>query len=261
LKNIVLALEYDGSAFCGFQTQKGQATVQEALESALHRLTGERIRLIAAGRTDTGVHAAAQVINLRTASRIPLERWPAAANSVLSRAISVWDALEVHWDFHARKCVRSKTYLYHIWNAPYPSALHAQRTLAWPRPLDLKAMQEACSLLVGTHDFSSFACLPACDARPTRRTMQRAECTREQEVVRILLQADGFLYKMVRSIVGTLLRVGSGAAPVSLVAELLQSKRRAEAGPTVAPQGLVLWSVEYDCVHLRRTFSGRGKGW
>lgn len=254
MRNILVVLEYDGTDFCGFQRQRNALTVQEVVEQALQRLTGTATRVTGAGRTDAGVHAYAQVVNFRSEARIPTERWAAALNSVLPQAIAASEAREVPEEFHARKCARSKTYLYRVVNRPRRSPLHARYAHHYPAPLDVQAMREAMSALLGKHDFSAFARREQGDRRSPVRTVLRAECWREAEVINLLLQADGFLHKMARSIVGTVLAVGSGARSPQQVAELLRTGERPCVGASAPPQALFLAQVEYRCAHLQACF-------
>ena len=254
MRNLLVVLEYDGTDLCGLQRQSNGLTVQEVVEDALCRLTEAPTKITAAGRTDAGVHAHAQVINFFTASRIPVPRWPAALNSVLPRNVAASQALEVPAEFHARKCVHSKTYLYRVLNRATRSPLEERFALLCTTPLELGSMREAMRSLLGKHDFSAFARREAGDQRSPVRTMLRADCWREGDLVNLLLQADGFLYRMARSIVGTLLEVGGGARTPGEVDRLLHTGERARAGATAPPQGLFLAQVEYRCPHLQACF-------
>lgn len=254
MRNILVVLEYDGTDFCGFQIQRNAPTVQGALEAALQQLTGAPTRVIGAGRTDAGVHGYAQVINYHTEARIPVGRWAAALNSVLPRSIAAQEAQAVPEDFHACKCATSKTYLYRVLNRRQRSPLEERYAHHCAVPLDLETMREALGHVLGKHDFSAFARREAGDRRSPVRTVLRAECWRQEEVVNLLLQADGFLHKMARSIVGTVLAVGAGVRSPDEVSELLRSGERARAGTTAPPQGLFLAQVEYRCEQLQACF-------
>ncbi len=254
MRNILVVLEYDGTDFYGFQRQPKGPTVQQAVEEAVKRLTGTPTRVTGAGRTDAGVHAYAQVVNFGSEARIPIERWAPALNSVLPQAIAASEAVEVPQEFHARKCAGSKTYLYRVLNRLPRSPLEGRYAHHCPGSLDLKAMQEAMSTLLGRHDFSAFARREAGDRRSPLRTVLRAECWREGQIVNLLLQADGFLQKMARCIVGTVLEVGGGARSLEEMAELLRTRERARVGASAPPQGLFLAQVEYRCAHLQACF-------
>jgi len=249
-----VVLEYDGTDFCGFQRQPNGLSVQECLERALLRLTGRETRVVAAGRTDAGVHAWAQVVNFRSSSRISVADWPAALNSALPASIAALEAREAPEGFHARRCAKRKAYLYRLLNRPVRSPLEARYAWHYPRPLNLESMLQALQAARGKHDFSAFARREPGDRRSPVRTLSEARCWREGEVVNVLLEADGFLYHMARSLVGTLVEIGAGARPAEDMAELLRSGERSRAGATAPPQGLFLARVDYDCEHLRASF-------
>lgn len=246
-RNLKLTVAYDGTRFHGFQRQAGRdmPTVQQALEEAWNRLTGEAVKVIGAGRTDAGVHALGQVVNFRTGvSSIPVERVPHAFNSVLPRDVAVLDCAEAPSSFHARFDARSKLYEYRVLNRTFPSPVERLYTYHVSAPLDVEAMQEGARLLVGTHDFSAFAGSGAKGRSPVR-TLTRCCVWREGEQVRFAVEGDGFLYRMVRNIVGTLLQVGLGKEEPRWVGEVLASRNRAKAGPTVPAHGLYLVAVFY----------------
>lgn len=245
MRNIRCLVEYDGTDFYGFQRQKGRETIQGCLERAVATLTGERVTVHGAGRTDAGVHAEGQVINFFTTSRIPTERWPYALNSRLPAAIVVKAAEEAPADFHARKSAVAKTYRYTIWNAPFPSAFWRRFAYHVPTPLDVDAMRQAASLLVGRHDFAAFQAAGSTPVRSTVRHLQRLDIVQDGPRIDIYGKADGFLYHMMRNIVGTLLLVGDGRRPPAWVGEVLASRRRELAGPTAPAHGLCLIRVEY----------------
>lgn len=245
MRNIRCVVEYDGTDFFGFQRQPGRETIQGCLERAVATLTGEQVTVHGAGRTDAGVHAEGQVVNFFTTSRIPIERWPYALNSCLPGAIVVKAADHVSADFHARKSAVAKTYRYTIWNAPFPSALWGRFSYHVALPLDVAAMREAAALLVGRHDFAAFQAAGSTPVRSTVRHLQRLEIVRDGPRIDVVAKADGFLYHMVRNIVGTLLLVGGGRRTPEWVGEVLTSRRRELAGPTAPAHGLCLLLVEY----------------
>lgn len=247
MRNIKLTLAYDGTNYYGFQEQRGTglATIQEVIELRLGRMVGRRVRVIGAGRTDSGVHARGQVVNFdATGWPIPVERIPLAINGLLPRDIVVTDAREVEEDFHARKSARSKTYCYSIWNNRLPSPFERLYSSFLPVPLDDAAMSTACAYLTGTHDFKCFQAAGA-TVKTTVRTLYRAEVIRKGYLVQFIFNGDGFLYNMVRIMAGTLLQVGMGKTDPETIKIILSSKKRELAGPTMPPNGLSLEYVEY----------------
>jgi tRNA pseudouridine38-40 synthase len=249
MRNIKLTLEYDGTDFAGFQTQgKGERTVQETLESAVADLTGEAAGVLAAGRTDAGVHARGQVVNFRTGSRIPIERVPVALNGLLPRDIAVWRAEEVPLDFHARFCAKERTYIYLIWRAPNRSALWGRYSMHEPRPLDLVKIREAAGLLVGSRDFGAFANSGGEPGSTLVRDLHRLDVRiiKSGRLIAIVASANAFLRAMVRNIVGALLAVGRQEVTVEELAEVARvSDRIGNPCPTAPAQGLCLLRVEY----------------
>lgn len=246
-RNLKLTVAYDGTRFHGFQRQAGHKlpTVQEALEEAWRRLTGEAVKATGAGRTDAGVHALGQVVNIRTqVASIPAERVPYAFNSVLPKDVAVLECVEVPLAFHARFDARWKRYEYRVLNRAFPSPVERLYTYHVSHPLDVEAMQEGARLLLGTHDFSAFSGSEAKGRSPVR-TVSRCDVWRDGEKVHFAVEGDGFLYRMVRTIVGTLLQVGLGKKEPGWVGEVLASRDRAEAGPTVPACGLYLVEVGY----------------
>ncbi len=239
-----LWLAYDGGDFSGFQVQPGAPTVQARLEDALARLSDSQVRVHPAGRTDAGVHAAGQVVSFNWRGTVPVEQLPKALNSLLPPTISVWEAREMPPGFHARKSARSKRYLYFIQCQETPSPFCSQFSLHWRGELDLAAMREAASQWVGTHDFGAFQ-VAGRPVASTIRTVTDLSLTRLERTILIRAEGDGFLYKMVRSMVGTLLEVGRGATSASQARQIILSGSRVEAGPTAPAKGLFLWSVDY----------------
>lgn len=250
-RNIKLVLHYDGTDLHGFQRQKGQISVQEALEAAIRQVTGEPPVLAAAGRTDAGVHALGQVVSFRTSSTLPVDRIPWALNAHLPEALVVQDAVEAPLDFHARFSAHAKTYRYSIQNARFPAPLVSRYAYLWREPLDVESMDRAAAHLVGRHDFAAFRATGS-SAKTTVRTIRACrvealplEGTPEGRLVSIWVEADGFLYNMVRIIAGTLLEVGAGRRSPEDVARALVSGRREDAGKTLPPHGLCLVRVDY----------------
>ncbi|AGK99975.1 tRNA pseudouridine(38-40) synthase TruA [Desulfoscipio gibsoniae] len=247
MRNVKLTVAYDGTNYHGFQEQRGTglATVQEVLELCLGRLAGRRVQVTGAGRTDAGVHALGQVVNFDAAGwPIPVERIPLAMNGLLPGDVVVTEAREVGQDFHARFSARAKIYRYTIWNNRIPSPFNRLYSSFWPVPLNDEAMSQACDHLLGRHDFKCFQASGA-TVKTTVRTLYRAEVIREGTLVHFVFKGDGFLYNMVRIMTGTLLQVGMGKASPDSIRNLLESRQRAQAGPTMPPQGLCLEHVEY----------------
>ena len=243
MRNIRLTIEYDGTNYHGWQIQDSDRTVQQTLRDAIQQITGEEINLIGAGRTDAGVHAEGQVANFRSQTRISTEQLPFAINSALPRDVAVKHAEDVPLEFHARFGARSKLYRYLIWNDRIPSPLNRHR-YAWVRqPLDLTKMQTAATGLVGTHDFQSFSTQSR--DKNTERTVTRLAIEREGCLFRLEIEANGFLYNMVRAISGTLIDVGRGHTPVEQVEAMLQARSRKEGGPVAPAPGLYLVRVDY----------------
>ena len=245
-RNIVLKVAYDGTNYHGFQRQNPPVVaVQNVLEQRLARLFGDSIEMAAAGRTDAGVHAAGQVVNFFTNGGIPTEHIVRAANSILPPDIVVVEAYEGGIDFSARHSAKSKTYLYRIQQGEVPSPF--TRAYAWyiRRPLDITKMREALALLVGTHDFSSFRATGGAPMSPVR-TLYNADIEEKADgILEFSFHGNGFLYHMVRNIVGTVVHVGLGKLSVERFAGILAAKDRKQASPTAPACGLCLYRVEY----------------
>lgn len=249
----MLVLEYDGTAYHGFQRQPTLPTVQATLESALSRHTGEPVRLRGASRTDAGVHATAQVVNLTTCNPVPIDRVCAAINSLLPPNIAAWLAVDVHRDFNARRCASSKAYTYLVQDGGARPGLLSRFRHYHPLPLDVEAMAASLTTLVGQHDFTAFSAKG--DESPSNLChLKEAACLREGPLVKVRLRADRFLYRMVRLIVGGLIKVGEGRWPVDRLNEILSSCNREQAPPAAPARGLFLEEVVYSCSHLQATF-------
>lgn len=242
---IALGLEYDGAAFCGWQSQPSGCGVQDHLQAALARFADSPIEVTAAGRTDAGVHAAAQVVHLDSPVAREAFSWVRGTNTFLPPSARVHWACEVPDDFHARHRARSRTYRYLLLDAPVaPAILHGR--LGWfHRPLDVTAMQEAARELLGTHDFSGFRDAQ-CQAKTPVRDLMEASVARAGPLVAFTFRANAFLHHMVRNIVGSLVYVGAGRERPAWIAELLAARDRRRAAPTFMPDGLYLAAVEYD---------------
>lgn len=242
--NVKILIEYDGTNYHGWQRQKNARSIQETLERAISRVTGETVNVTGAGRTDAGVHALGQVANFLTQTRIPVEKLPYAINSKLPKDIVVKGAEVVPEDFHARKWAKAKTYCYSIYNAPFPSPLLRNYTYFFPLPIDLEAMKKAAAEFIGVHDFSAFRASGS-PVKSSVRRVNRLEIIRRQDIVNIEIEADGFLYNMVRIIAGTLLEAGIGKLNPQKVKAIIESCDRNKAGRTLPPQGLCLIKVQY----------------
>lgn len=247
-QRLKLIVAYDGTAYRGWQSQAGGNTVQDHLEGALRNVTGARVRIHGAGRTDAGVHALGQCAHADVATRDwASERWVHALNASLPAAIRVQRARYVPLSFHARFSATGKTYRYRMWNARVLSPLELGRCWHVPLPLDMRPLTEAAALLKGTHDFSAFAANRGKPEANTVRTITGVRVRRAGSSVTVDFSGDGFLYKMVRLLVGALVRCAQGKMPVSRVAELLESPASTvPAERCVAPaEGLILMRVRY----------------
>jgi len=245
---IALCLEYDGRGFCGFQSQPDGCGVQDALEHALRAVAGEPVGVVAAGRTDAGVHATAQVAHFDTDVSRPDTAWVRGVNAHLPRASAVLWAQPVTAEFHARFAAHARHYRYLLLNRPQRPGLSAGRVGWYHRPLDVDAMSEAASALIGSHDFSAFRAAE-CQAKTPVKTLRRLDIARDGDVLRFDFTANAFLHHMVRNIVGSLIYVGAGRQPRAWMAELLAARDRTRAAPTFAPDGLYFTGAEYDAVH------------
>jgi tRNA pseudouridine38-40 synthase len=246
MRNLRLTLSYDGTDFNGWQTQPGYRTVQQTFEEAVAKLTGERIRANASGRTDTGVHAVGQVVNFYSASALPPDVLVRALNAHLPSDVVVRDAADAPQSFDANRDARRKLYRYVIHDGPVPDLFMRRYCYHHPkRRLDAAAMARAAVPLRGRHDFHSFE-----TDWPNRmssvRTITHLAVNRLGDWIWIDVEADGFLYNMVRAIAGTLINVGRGYWPEERVAEILKAEDRAQAGPTAPAQGLFLMRVTYE---------------
>lgn len=251
-----LTIAYDGTGYAGWQVQPGRPTVQETLERALARLTGETVRVHASGRTDTGVHAAGQVAHVELArggdaahprrKPFPPQALAHALNALLPEDIRVLKCSRAPEGFHARFSAKKKEYRYRIWNAP---VLPPERRFTFahvPKPqLDLGAMRRAAKVLEGTHDFAAFSANPHRETNGTVRTVLELAVSRKGDAVEIRAVGNGFLYKMVRSLAGYLIRVGKGAIPAEETAAILAGKIRTARVETAPAKGLTLWRVSY----------------
>jgi tRNA pseudouridine38-40 synthase len=237
---------YDGTDFCGFQIQADQRTVQGELEVALQRITQHFVRVVAAGRTDSGVHAVGQVVAFEALWDRALSKLHRGWNAVLPRDISVWSLAEAEEGFHPRFDAKSRVYRYTIWNHPVESPLLRRRALWYARSLNVEAMSEAAQLLLGEHDFATFGSPP--QGTNSVRRVVNVEWSRAGEKLYFEIEANAFLYRMVRSIVGTLIEVGAEELTVEEFGQLFTAADRSRAGPTAPAHGLCLMAVNYQGV-------------
>ena len=255
MRNLKLILSYDGAEFSGWQVQPGRTTVQGALASAIRRLSGETVLPQGSGRTDAGVHALAQVASFQTASAIPAENWMRALNDILPASIRVLEAAEAAPEFHARKSARAKTYRYRILRSSICPPFLARYVWHYPYPLEESAMIAAAGVIVGEHDFTSFAAvdperverMAGADSVHTTniRTIFSSMWTREGEELIYTVRGSGFLHHMVRNLVGTFLLMGKGTVRLEDLRRILAARERTAAGPTAPASGLYLVEVEY----------------
>jgi len=248
-QRIALGIEYNGSAFCGYQMQaKGTRTVQEELEKALSTVANESVRLTCAGRTDTGVHATGQVVHFDTAVQRELKAWMLGGNTNLPRDISIHWVREVSDDFSARFSAVSRSYRYLLYNRRVRPAIF-QHNVAWSfERLDETQMHQAAQHLLGEHDFTAFRA-SQCQAKHAVREMQSISVKRMADYIVLDIKGNAFLHHMVRNIMGSLMAIGRGEQKAEWMAQLLHGKDRKQAGMTASAAGLYLVNVEYPPEH------------
>jgi tRNA pseudouridine38-40 synthase len=250
MRNLKIVLAYDGSDFAGWQVQPDSGTIQGTLASAIGRVTGEKVLPQGSGRTDAGVHALGQVATFTLESPIPAENLLKALNDVLPASIRVLEVSEVSPAFHARKSARAKTYRYRIYRGAICPPFLARYVWHHPYPLDESAMQRAAVLLVGEHDFTSFAAVDPERGKEENgvsnvRLVSASSWERDGEEFIYTVRGSGFLHHMVRNLVGTLVLVGKGTLPPQDITRILEARDRSAAGATAPAHGLYLVSVEY----------------
>jgi len=245
MRNLKIEIEYDGSRYKGWQTQKGNiATIQEKLESVLSKMTGEEIQVIGCGRTDTGVHAENYVANFTTNYEKTVEEMLDYLYEYLPEDIVVKAMKDTSERFHARYNVISKTYVYRINNNKYRNVFNKKYTCHIPEKLNVELMKKAAATLIGTHDFMSFTTLKN-KSKATVRTINYINITENDGMIEMEFNGNGFLKNMVRIISGTLIEIGLGNKRVEDMKTILEAKKRSEAGPTAHAHGLTLKSVQY----------------
>jgi tRNA pseudouridine38-40 synthase len=244
MRRLKLTVQYDGTDFAGFQRQPDARTVQQTLEESIGSALGHKVAILAAGRTDAGVHALGQVVTVDTDVPIPVGAAPIAFTSKLPLSVAVVAAEEVDPSFHPRFDATSKRYVYRIAVREVRSPFLGRYAWCIRPALDAEMMAAAAEHIEGRHDFRSF-CASGSDAKHFVRAVSRLEIARDGDLVEMWIDADGFLYQMVRIIVGTLVEVGRGRMAPEDVAQIVEARDRRKAGPTAPPQGLCLARVEY----------------
>lgn len=244
MKRILLRVAYDGTNYCGWQVQPNGITVQEVLNKKLSDLLGENIETIGASRTDAGVHALGNVAVFDTETRIPGSKISYALNQRLPDDIRIQESMEVAADFHPRYQESEKTYQYKILNCRFPLPTSRLYTYFYHYPLNLDKMQQAANYLIGTHDFASF-CGANAQVKTTVRTITAIDIWQNNDEITIQVQGKGFLYNMVRIISGTLIEIGNGQYPPEKIKEILEAKKRSQAGPTAPAHGLTLIKIYF----------------
>lgn len=239
-------VQYDGTNFSGYQIQPNKRTVQGELEEALKKLhKGKEVKVFASGRTDAGVHSKGQTVHFDTSLSIPLEKWELALHSLLPLDMAVHSFERVESDFHARFDAKGKEYRYYVHLSPRRDPFKRNYTYHYPYKLDIEKMRIASEDLLGTHDFTSF-CSAKTEVEDKVRTIHQIEVTQSGDMLEFRFVGNGFLYNMVRIMVGTLLQVGSGDFSPASIPDMLEEKDRQFTGKTAPPQGLFLWEVFYE---------------
>ena len=245
MRNFRICLCYDGGRYRGWQKQVNtDGAIQEKIEALLSRLLAQPVEVAASGRTDAGVHAWRQTCSFRADTDLSCGELLALIRRHLPEDIGALSLSEVDSRFHARLSCREKTYVYFIWNSPAPNVFYRKYSYAWPDALDTAAMEQAAALLLGRHDFRSF-CSVTKTKKSTVRELLDISITRQGSMLRIRFTGSGFLYNMVRILVGTLLEVGSGQRSPGDMSRILEARDRKAAGFTAPAQGLFLWEQKY----------------
>ena len=245
LRNLLITISYDGKCFHGWQIQQNAYTVQEAFQNALSKIIGSDFDLKGCSRTDSGVHANMYCLSVKTAHPIPAQRLKAALNRWLPLSIAVMDCAEVDDDFHARYSCKSKEYIYKIWNSEVRNPFLDGYALHYRYKIDENLLNNAAQAYLGSHDFTSFCTQDSREPGDMTRTVKHFSVTRDGDMVTMKVEADGFLYNMVRIMVGTLLRVQQGKIKPDEIPSIIEKKDRSFAGPTAQACGLYLNKVNY----------------
>lgn len=245
MRNIKLTIEYDGKRYLGWQRLgNSDKTIQGKIESVLQQMTGEKIEIIGSGRTDAGTHARGQIANFKTTSSMSVAEMLDFLNRYLPGDIVIKKVEEAAERFHARYNAVGKQYSYYVWNDTIPTAFERYHSFHVPHTLDLEKMNQACNKLIGTHDFIGFSALKK-TKKSTVRTIEKLSIKKEGSMLHFTFSGDGFLHKMVRIIMGTILEIGAGRLELDVIDEVFASKIRQEAGETAPAQGLFLDEVYY----------------
>lgn len=257
MRRIRTVIAYDGTDYVGWQTQNNGVAVQEVIEQAIREVTGEHASLQGSGRTDSGVHARAQVAHFDTSARMAADKFAIALNTHLPADIRVLFSEEVSPEFHARFSAKEKQYRYFVQTGPHGDVFARKYALHAYMPLDLDLMHEAAGLVVGTHDFSAFMSTGR-EVETAVRTISLSQWEKQGRFLIYTVQGNGFLYNMVRILVGTMVGMGSGRIPRDSMEKALSSLSRKDAGPTAPPHGLVLWRVKYPDFDTEEVLSREG---
>jgi len=245
VRRIKLTIAYDGTNYCGWQIQINGITIEEVINKHLSNLTGENIAVIGASRTDSGVHALGNVAVFDTDCNIPSDKFSYALNQRLPKDIRIQESCQVPLEFHPRYCDSDKTYQYNILNRNFEIPTLRLYSHFEFMKLDVDKMKEASNYIIGNHDFKSFCSLRT-QVTTTIRTIYRMEINKNGDMITITISGNGFLYNMVRIIVGTLIKVGLGAYPPEYVKDIIDAKDRTKAGPKVKASGLTLIDIDYE---------------
>lgn len=246
LRNLLITISYDGSKYHGWQIQQNAVTVQEVFQNSLYSVIGDKPDIKACSRTDTGVHAEMFCISTKISHPIPAVRLKAALNSYLPDSVVVLDVKEVPLDFHARYNAQGKRYIYRILNRTERDPFYVGRALHYKHNIDTELLNKACKDFIGSHDFTSFCTLDKREKGDFVRTIHDFSVVRKGDIVEFSVEGNGFLYNMVRIMVGTLLYINEGKLAPDSIPEIIKTEQRSAAGPTAPPQGLYLNKVFYD---------------
>lgn len=246
LRNLLITISYDGSKYHGWQIQHNAVTVQEVFQNALYRVIADKPDIKACSRTDSGVHAEMFCISTKISHPIPTVRLKAALNSYLPDSVVVLDVREVPLDFHARYNAKGKRYIYRVLNRTERDPFYVGRALHYKYAIDTELLNKASKDFIGSHDFTSFCTLDKREKGDFVRTIQDFSVTRKGDIVEFSVEGNGFLYNMVRIMVGTLLSINEGKLSTDSIPEIIKAESREAAGPTAPPQGLYLNKVFYD---------------
>lgn len=244
MRNLLLTISFDGTNYHGWQVQENAVTVQQTLQDALEKICSNRDNIVGCSRTDAGVHANMYCCNMRTESKIDCQRLVGGLNAILPRDIAALDCKEVDFDFHARYDCKSKEYIYKIWNSPNKNPFIFNHSLHYKYPLDEKFLSEQAKAFIGTHHFDSF-CAAGSSVEDTERTVVNAAVEREGDTVIFRVEADGFLYNMVRIMAGTLIDISRGKIPADSIEQIIEARNRSAAGYTAPARGLFLNKIHY----------------